>query len=116
MTYSIDFRRHVLAVREKEGLTHAETSQRFKVGIASLVRWNKRLETKTYVRTKCKIDLQKLTKDVEDHPDDYQFERAARFGVRQQSIWRALRKLKITYKKSPETSKSERRQTAYLQG
>ena len=38
MTYPISFRRHVLAVKEREGLTFAETADRFAVGIASVVR------------------------------------------------------------------------------
>ena len=44
MTYSLDFRRHVLSVREKEKLTIAEASARFSVGIASVTRWLSRLE------------------------------------------------------------------------
>ena len=36
MTYPVLFRRHILAIRDKEGLTLEETSQRFGVGRASL--------------------------------------------------------------------------------
>ncbi len=44
MSYSISFRRHLLAVKEGGGLTFAEAAERFSVGIASLVRWSGRLE------------------------------------------------------------------------
>ncbi len=44
MTYSIDFRRKVLSDREKEDLTIAEVAEWFCVGVATVVRWLKRLE------------------------------------------------------------------------
>jgi len=37
MTYSSDFRRKVLSVREKEGLTIAEVASRFCVGISTCI-------------------------------------------------------------------------------
>ncbi|PIE16193.1 MAG: transposase, partial [Rhodobacterales bacterium] len=88
MTCPISFRRHVLSIREKEGLSFEETSERFGVGIAPLKRWSKRLHPRPYERRKIrKIDPEKLAQDVRDHPDAYQYERAARFGVCQKSIW-----------------------------
>ncbi len=115
MSYSISFRRHVLAVREREGLTFAEAAERFSVGIASLMRWSGRLEPRVYRRERgLKIDLEKLAQDVRDHPDAYQHERAARFGVTPKAIWQALRKLGVTYKKIPGTPEGGRRRTAIL--
>ena len=61
-----------------------------------------------------KIDPVLLAWDVEIHLDVYQSERAERFGVSCKAIWQALRRLGVTYKKSPEASKGERRQTAHL--
>ena len=67
MTYTTSFRRHVLAVTEPEGLTFAEASERFSVGIASLVRWSGKLEPKVYrCQRGLKIDLEKLAQDVRD--------------------------------------------------
>ncbi len=115
MTYPISFRQHVLSVREKEGLSFEETSERFCVGIASLKRWSKRVSPKPYERQKVrKLDPDKLAQDVMDRPDDYQYERAARFGVCQKSIWQALRKLGVTHKKSHAPSQSGRRRAAVL--
>ena len=48
MTYSSDFRRKVLSVREKEGLTIAQVAARFDVGVASVVRWLKQPEPKIH--------------------------------------------------------------------
>lgn len=80
MTYPISFRRHVLAVKDREKLTFAATAARFSIGIASLVRWSKLIEPKSYVRRRgLKIDLDALARDVRDHPDACQHERAARF-------------------------------------
>jgi hypothetical protein len=47
-----------------------------------------------------------------DRPDDFQYERAARFGICQKSIWQALRKLGVTHKKvmhHPKAGEEERR-------
>ena len=69
--------------------------------IASLTRWAKSPEPKAEREGRPrKVDLDKLAADVKDHPDSYQYERAARFGVTQKAIWNGLRALKITYKKS----------------
>ncbi len=114
MTYPIKFRQHVLAIREKEGLTFEETAARFGVGIASIVRWSSRIEPDQSKPRKRKIDLQELARDVEQYPDDYQYERAKRFGVTPKAIWSALKKLGVTYKKSPQTSKGGRSQTYSL--
>ena len=117
MTYTTSFRRHVLAVKEREGLTFAEAAERFSVGIASLVRWSGKLEPKVYRRQRgLKLDLEKLAQDVRDHPDAYQHERAACFGVTPKAIWQALRKIGVTYKKIDGAPEGERRRTAVLPG
>ena len=114
MTYSLDFRRKVLSVREREELTIAEVAERFGVGVASVVRWVKSIEIKPHGFRRRKIDLDVLKKDIELYPDAYQYERAARLGVRQNAIAHALKKLSITYKKNTSAPQSERRRTAVL--
>ena len=46
MTHPVEFRRHVLSIKKKEGLTFEQTAKRFAVGIASLTRWNTTLAPK----------------------------------------------------------------------
>ena len=115
MTYSFDFRRKVLSVREKEGLTISEVASRFCVGIARVTRWLKDPEPKT-TRDKpaTKIDMAALAQDVLDDPDAYQYERAQRFNVSVQGINYALRRLGVSYKKKPDAPKAMRRRTACL--
>jgi transposase len=114
MTYPVLFRRHILAIRDNEGLTLEETSQRFGVGRASLTRWLSRLAPDQSKPRKRKIDLEALRRDVQDYPDAYQYERAARFGVATNAILQALQKIGVTYKKSPGTPKGRPHQTAHL--
>jgi len=116
MAYSLDFRRKVLSVRKKEGLTIAETAARFAVGSASMVRWIKRVERKPQGSRCRKIDREALRQDVIDHPDAYQHERAQRFGVAQNAIFVALKKLKVTYKKNAAAPQGGRRKAAHLPG
>ncbi len=115
MAYSSDFRRKVLSVREKEGLTIAQVAERFCVGTASVTRWLKTPEPKT-TRNKpaTKIDMVALARDVVAYPDAYHYERARRFGVSVQGIHYALRRLGVTYKKNSNASKEVRGRTACL--
>jgi hypothetical protein len=115
VTYSIDFRRRVLAIREKENLSMAEVAKRFSVGLASIMRWSNNLEPKT-TRNKppTKIDMEALKKDVQDCPDAYLKERAKRLNVSHNCIWRALKRLNITYKKNATASQGHSRKAHYI--
>lgn len=115
MSYPLSFRERVFAVKEELKLTFEETSKRFKVGIASLFRWQKEIEPKiTRNKPATKIDMEKLKEDVVKNPDNYQKERAVRFGVTNWAIGAALKRLKITLKKNSETSQSGRRKAYHL--
>ena len=115
MTYPLSFRRKVLSVREREGLSIAAVSARFDVGVASVTRWLKTVEPKaTRNKPATKIDMDALAQDVLDRPDAYHYERAKTFGVSVRTIGYALKRLGVTYKKSPASSQSVRRRTAHL--
>jgi transposase len=118
MSYSLDFRKKVLQIREAEGLSLKEVSVRFGIGVTTVFRWTKNLEPcVTRAKPATKIDMEALKRDIEEHPDAYQYERAQRFGVTQTGIWHALRRLKVTYKKNPDASKSgPRKATCVLPG
>jgi transposase len=107
MAYSLDFRKRVMLIKKGQDLTFEKTSERFGIGIRTLFRWQNRMEPKT-TRNKpaTKINTEKLAEDVKKYPDDFQYERAKRFGVSQWGIDLALRRLGITYKKNPESSQS----------
>ena len=46
MTFLVKFRQKVLAVRKREGLSFQDVADRFDVGVASVVRWDKTIEPK----------------------------------------------------------------------
>ena len=115
MTYSLDFRKRVLAIKTEEGLTGEEVSKRFGIGIASVTRWHKCLEPRrTRTKPATKLDMEALEQDVKQHPDAYQYERAARLGVSQRAIGNALKRLGVSYKKNTVPSESRRKRTAHL--
>src|SRR5690348_10640734 len=103
MTYPQRFREQVLKIRERAPLSDEQTAHRFGVGMASIVRWARRVEPKLK-REKAapQIDMAALAQDVQAHPEAYQYERAQRFGVSQRGIGCALRRLKISDKKKHE--------------
>ena len=107
MAYSIDFRRKVLEIKDQDGLSFEETALRFGVSKSSVSRWAKRLEPcRTRNKPATKIDPDQLMRDVEQHPDAYQYERAERFGCSQRGICEALKRLKTSRKKNFFPSKS----------
>jgi len=107
MTYNLDFRQKVFAYKEKKDLTFEQTSEHFDIGIRTLFRWQQSLEPCT-TRNKpaTKIDMDALRQDIEHSPEDYQWERAQRFQVTQPAITKALKRLKVSYKKNTVSPKS----------
>lgn len=112
MGYSLDFRRRLFAVKSSENLSVAEVGRRFKVSDRTIFRWMNRIEPMT-TRNKpaTKIDMSSLAEDVKKHPDLFQYERAAKFGVSQSCISYALKRLDITNKKNVVSSKISPRST-----
>lgn len=108
MTYSLDFRKKVLAIREREGLAIDTVAKRFGVGKASVMRWIKTLEPKKN-RQKSPLNIHDawLKTDIERYPDSYQYERAQRLGVSRSGIGWALKRLRVSYKKNARTSKGQ---------
>lgn len=110
MTYSIDFRKKVLAIKKKEKLSFESISKRFGVGKNTVFVWTKKiLPLKNRNKTPTKIPIDKFKEDVERYSDAYQYERAERLGVSRSGIQKALRRLKITYKKSFKTSDRQKK-------
>lgn len=115
MTYSVDFRRKVLEIKEKEQLTFAELCKRFGIGINSAVRWSKKLEPEaTRNKPATKIDMEALKRDIQTSPDSYQYERAIRLKVSRSCVHFALKRLNVTYKKKSSASQSSSRKAQYV--
>lgn len=115
MTYSLDFRKKVLAIKEKEDLSYATVSKRFGIGINTAFRWSTKLvPQKQRNRPATKIDMQALEKDIETYSEAYHHERAERLGVSKSGIWHALKRLKVTYKKNPKAPQGGPRKTLYF--
>lgn len=102
MAYPLKFREHVFKVKKEKGLSFRELAEQVSIGIATLMRWARRIEpVKKRDKPSIKINLEALARDVEKYPDAYQRERAVRFKVSRQGIDWALKKLGVTYKKNP---------------
>jgi transposase len=117
MTYSLDFRNKFLSVRASENLTISSVSTRFGVGIATVVRWLKRVEPhRTRIKPATKVNRILLAEDVRHYPDAYQLERAQRLGVSESGIGHALRRMNISIKKNTQTSTGRRGKAARVSG
>ncbi|WP_340622033.1 IS630 transposase-related protein [Xenorhabdus siamensis] len=102
---SLDFRKRVLAYKDKHSLTFEQMSAHFEISIRTLFRWSHKIEPcMTRDKPPIKIPDEVLIADVQNFPDDYQWERAKRLGVSQSAIHYALKRLRLTLKKNLKTS------------
>ncbi|MCP4488464.1 MAG: transposase [Gammaproteobacteria bacterium] len=105
MTYSIDFRRKVLEIKERDDLSSEKAAARFGVGKSSAGRRAKRPEPcRSRNKPAVKIDTELPAPDAELYPDAYQHERAERSGCSRRGIGEALKRLKISRKKNSSAS------------
>lgn len=110
MTYSVDFRKKVLAIKTSESLSFFEVANRFGVGKNTVVRWSKRLEPRrTRFKPATTIDMAALARERKRRPEAYQYEFAEPFGVSQRGIGNALKWLGMSRKKNVLTPQSESR-------
>ena len=113
--YDVRFRKKVLEIREKEGLSIRAVADRFGISFRSIVSWLKNLEPKLKRKPyKTKIDYEALKEDIRLHKDSFYHERAHRLGASKSGVEYAMKRLGITYKKKPGASQGERRRTALL--
>lgn len=115
MTYSVDFRKKILKIKDKESLSYEAAAKRFGISKAALFRWSRKVEPQQNRNRKAyKIDNQALRNDIELYPDSYCYERAIRLGVSATGIRDAQYRLGVTYKKNSETSEGKSRKKIYL--
>ena len=111
MAYSEDLRERVIAYVQ-EGHTQKSACKVFKVGRTALKRWTKRysetgnLADKKPQRSYKKIDPEKLSAYMKEHPDAYLREIAEVFGFTGEAVRQALVKLSITRKKKLKYSEN----------
>jgi len=112
MTYSKDFREQVLSHIDM-GSTIEDVSQLFSVGTSSIKRWkHHRKQTGSVMgpgrpQKPYKIDDAELKQYIKMHPDAFLNEIAKHFGVTSPGIFAALKRLKITRKKSRRYTKND---------
>ena len=115
MTYSLDFRKKVLQIREEKGLSIVKTANLFSISPTTIVKWKKNIIPKVSRNKQAtKIDMEALKKDIKANSDSYNYERAQRLGVSTTCVLYALKRLGITYKKNSESPQKQRRRSIYL--
>jgi len=109
MVYSLDLRKRALNYIANGG-TRLEASKIFGVTIPTLANWLSRekqqdLAPKMNGSKPSKINNEKLKKYIEDYPDSYLREIAVVFNSTLQAVFYACKRLGITLKKRPLTTK-----------
>ena len=108
--YGISTIKKILFIKDREKLSIRKTAERFCLSPNTVFKWNKGLMPKSKRICKGKkLDMKGLKEDVNKHRDLYQYERAEKFEVSQNCIYKALKRLSVLYKKSLQTSKGKRR-------
>ena len=109
MAYSLDMRQCALDLLE-EGKSKTEISRMLRASRTSIVRWSKRASkgelAAVYPKKRggFRVDDEKLKDYVAKHPDAYQVEIAEAIGAKENTVYRALHRLKITRKKRPRST------------
>ena len=107
MTYSADFRAQVIKSVKNKDMSIREACTFYNISKTALQRWLKNSSIKqTRNKPPSKIPNDTLLKDVEQHPDDYMYERAQRLSCSKSGIEAALKRLSISQKKDLRASKS----------
>src|ERR1700754_2489125 len=109
MVYSIDLRKKALNYIANGG-SRLEASKIFGVTVPTLGNWLSRqkqqdLAPKMNGSKPSKIDNEKLKKYIQEHPDSYLREIAKEFNSTLQAVFYACKRLKITLKKRPHTTR-----------
>jgi transposase len=102
--YALELRERIICFVQ-EGGKKTEAARRFKVGRDTVYRYlnaakENRLAPQPRKGYWKKLNPEKLRKDVARHPDATLMTYKERFGVSHVAIWKTLRKLGITLKKS----------------
>ena len=108
MTYSVDFRKKVVAF-VRNGGGQAEAARRFGISLWCVRDWLARKDLQPQqagVPRRRKLDKEALRAHVRDNPDAIIRERAAHFGVHYNAVWEAMQSLKITHKKRRSNTNS----------
>ncbi|WP_339051860.1 IS630 transposase-related protein [Candidatus Lariskella endosymbiont of Epinotia ramella] len=115
MTYPLSFRKKILKIKAKEELSFSEVAKKFGISKAAIFRWSQNIEPQKYRHKKwSKIDVVALKKDIEEYPDSYCYERAARLCASTTGIRDAQYRLGVSYKKNSKSSKSGSRKKIYV--
>ena len=110
---SLDLRKRVTEYVKSEH-TYREAAERFSMNDSSVYRWMKllrekgSLEVKPTPRSPHKLFLEPLKKYVDERPDSYIREIAEHFKCGKNAVFKALKKLGYTRKKTKNLSRTER--------
>jgi transposase len=108
MTYSIDFRKKVVAFVH-DGGGQAEAARHFDISLWCVRDWLAREDLRPQqkgVPRQRKLDKDKLRAHVREIPDATIRERAKHFGVHYYAVWEAMHYLKITHQKRRSNTSS----------
>jgi transposase len=100
--YSIDYKKRAVEYKH-EGHTFKELEEAFRICNQTYYRWAVEymygFEKPEPKERTCKIDMEQLKQAIEEKPDAYLRELAEPYGVTEQAVFYALRRLDITLKK-----------------
>lgn len=106
--YSSQFINKVL--KQRDNLSIQKLSEKYDISTRTIQNWIQgKLPKGKRNKPNTKLDMNLLIEDVNQYPDSYQYERAARLGVSATCIWNNLKKLGISYKKNTNSPESRRR-------
>ena len=119
MAYSLDMRQRALELL-KEGKSKTEIAKMLGTSRTSILRWSKRASRGKLAaiypkeRGGFRVNDEKLKAYVAKNPDAYQAEIAEAIGAKENTVCRALKRLKISRKKRHRSTEKEMKKSETL--
>ena len=100
MSYSLDFRKRVIEIMARDKLSIRKAATHFDLSTQTILRWTKSIDKKPITGRPRTLTDEMILSDISDYPDAYQYERAERLACSHFAIYGALKRLRITRKKT----------------
>ncbi len=104
----------------RQGHTYQEMAEIFGVSVRSICAWSKmekegkKLKFEFVPRSPHRVNYEELLAYVKEHPDAYLREISAHFSVAITTIWTALKRLGVKYKKTQNLSRIRSKKTGRI--
>ena len=114
--YGVELRQKVLEILDRQNWSCQKAADFFSISLRTIQRWVEMSRQGSVKPRQCKTRMRKVEAEafrehIAHHPDATLEELGQVFDIRPSSVWYQLKKLKITLKKKPRSTKNAVKKT-----